>query len=160
MYSPPCMCTAVKKLRFKADFSLDLTVNNEDCEPWDLSLDHGQRKALRKCEQEKPWLLMASPPCTSFNVLPNLFLDKQDEGEFQAKIDSAIEHVAFALFICKKQAAERRMFALEHPASASSCLIATRDSASTSAPLAWRLRLTVFSNQRNSSSAWFSTPQS
>ena len=92
MYSPPRMCTAAKKLRFKADFSLDLTVNNEDCEPQDLSLDHGQRKALRKCEQEKPWLLMASPPCTSFNVLPNLFLDKQDEGEFQAEIDSAIEH--------------------------------------------------------------------
>ena len=37
---------------------------------------------------------------------------KQVDSEFQAKLDGAIEHFAFAVFICKKQVAERRTFAV------------------------------------------------
>ena len=61
---------------------------------------------------------MASPPCTAFSVPHKIFLDKQDEDDFQAKIEIAIKHMAFAVFIYTKQVAEGRMFALEHPASA------------------------------------------
>ena len=38
----------------------------------------------------------------------------------QAELDAAIKHLAFAVFLCLKQAAEGRKFVFEHPVGASS----------------------------------------
>ena len=108
------------KLGWSAGSSMDVTRLDEDGEPWDLSKEHIQRKALKKWEEEKPWLLTASPPCTMFCVLQNLSLHKRDAQEVSEQMEAAIKHLGFAVFLCLKQAAEGRKFMLEHPASASS----------------------------------------
>ena len=74
VYSPPRVCATARKIGLTAGCSFDLIVNDENGEPWDLSIESVQRKALRKWEEEKPWLLVASPPCTMFNLLQNLSL--------------------------------------------------------------------------------------
>ena len=99
-------------------------MNDENGEPWDLSIESVQRKALRKWEKEKPWLLVASPPCTMISLLQNLSLAKRDDAVVRMEVERAIKHLAFAVFLCKKQAAESRKFALEHPATASSWQLA------------------------------------
>ena len=72
------------KLGYLTGFSMDLTTQDEDGMPWDLSLAATQRKALRRSEVDKPYLLAASPPCTAFSVLQNLKRDKREAAEVQA----------------------------------------------------------------------------
>ena len=101
--------------------SMDLTTMDRDGRPWDLSLAATQSKALRRWELEKPYLLVASPPCTAFSALQNLSRDKREATEVQAELDAAIQHLSFAVFLCMKQVAEGRKFVFEHPVGASSC---------------------------------------
>ena len=42
----------------------------------------------------------------------------------QAELDAAIQHLAFAAFLCLKHASEGRKFVFEHPVSASSWQLA------------------------------------
>ena len=58
------------------------------------------------------------------SLLQNLSLAKRDDAVVRMDVERAIKHLAFAVFLCKKQAAEGRKFALEHPATASSWQLA------------------------------------
>ena len=75
-------------------------------------------------KRTKPYLLVASPPCTVFSALQNLSRDKREAAEVQAELDAGIRHLAFAVFLCLKQASEGRKFVFEHPVSASSWQLA------------------------------------
>ena len=57
-------------------------------------------------------------------MLQNLTRDKREAAEVQAELDAAIQHLAFAVLLCLKQAAEGRKFVFEHPVSASSWQLA------------------------------------
>ena len=119
-YSPPRMTAMAEKLGWTGGAAMDVTRQAPDGVPWDLSDDSIQKKALKQWEDEKPWLLTASPPCTMFCTLQNLSIGKRDAGKVQAELEEAIKHLAFSVFLCMKQAAEGRKFMIEHPASASS----------------------------------------
>ena len=73
LYSPPRMAAMASKLGYTQGFSMDLTTLDENGRPWGLSLAATQRKALRRWELDKPYLLVASPPCMVFSVLQNLW---------------------------------------------------------------------------------------
>ena len=100
IYSPPRMAAMASRLGYTPGFSMDLTTLDEDGLPWDLSLAATQRKALRRWELDKPYLLVASPPCTAFCALQNLSRDKREAAEVQAELDAAIQRFAFAAFLC------------------------------------------------------------
>ena len=87
-------------LGYVPGFSMDLTTLDEDGMPWDLSLAATQRKALHRWEIDKPYLLVAPPPCTAFSVFQNLMRDKREASEVQAELDAAIQQFAFAVFMC------------------------------------------------------------
>ena len=70
---------------------------------------------------------MLSPPCAAFSSLQNLARDKRQAAEVQAELDAAIQHLAFAVFLCLKQTLEGRKFVFEHPVSASSWQLALVD---------------------------------
>ena len=72
---------------------MDLTTMDEDGKPWDLSSAATQRKALRRWEIDKPYLLVASPPCTVFSVFQNLTRDKGEAADVQAELAEAIKFV-------------------------------------------------------------------
>ena len=70
-------------------------------------------------DEEAPWLLVVSPPCTMFSALQNLNILKMDSEEARRRLKEAMEHVAFGVLMCLKQAKAGRMFLFEHPATAS-----------------------------------------
>ena len=80
IYSPPRMATMAAKLGFSPGFSLDLTITNDAGEPWDLSNKKTQDDAIKLQDDQKPWLLVISPPCTWFSTSMNLNVTKMDEA--------------------------------------------------------------------------------
>ena len=72
IYSPPRMAAMASRLGYTPGFSMDLTTLDEDGRPLDFSLAATQRKALRRWELDKPYLLVASPPCTALSALQHL----------------------------------------------------------------------------------------
>ena len=72
IYSPPRVVPHAEKAGFGAGWSLDLTVNDEDGEPWDFSRHECREKARQLIHKTRPLLLVGSPMCTWFSVLQNL----------------------------------------------------------------------------------------
>ena len=66
-YSPPRMATMAAALGFNPGFSMDLTTANNEGKPWDLSDKKMQDAAIKQQDEQKPWLLVVSPPCTWFS---------------------------------------------------------------------------------------------
>ena len=78
IYSPPRVVALATRYGLRPGFSLDLSVNDECGKPWDFT-DPAQRdKAREMVTEQKPWLIIGSPPCTKFSILQNLNISKRD----------------------------------------------------------------------------------
>ena len=119
-YSPPRMVEAAMRLGYKPGFAIDLTKKNKDGKPWDLSIPERQEEALSLLDEMAPWVLIMSPPCTMFSTLQGFNFKRQDEADVEPRMKAAIEHLAFCVLLCRRQAAAGRKFVFEHPAGASS----------------------------------------
>ena len=87
-------------------------------EGWDLSTAAGRAACWQALEEEKPTLVVGSPPCATFSTLR--FLNKLPEERRQREMRKAIEHVNFCMAVYRWQIDNGRFFAHEHPWSASS----------------------------------------
>lgn len=123
-YSPPRLTTTAERLGYRHSFALDLTTTNADGEKWDLSNRKMQEKALKLLDEEAPWLLMVSPPCTPFSALQAWNFPRQEQAVVEQKMKEGIQHMAFAVLLCLRQAKAGRKFVLEHPAGATSWQLA------------------------------------
>ena len=119
-YSRPRMTDMAKKLGYSEGFALDLRTSAEDGEPWDLSQKHIQQKALELQAKMAPYLLIVSPPCTWFSTLQAWNVGKMEAGKVSEEVKNAMNHLAFAVILCTRQAQAGRKFLFEHPAAASS----------------------------------------
>ena len=72
VYSPPRMSKVARQLGYSEGFALDLMTNDEEGRPWNLADKECQERALKLQEETKPWMLIASPPCTMFSTLQNI----------------------------------------------------------------------------------------
>ena len=73
VYSPPRVTKAAKvltKLGITPGFALDITVDDETGEPWDLSKPEKQDKAVGLTIDTEPDLIVGSPPCIDFIPCP------------------------------------------------------------------------------------------
>ena len=91
---------------------------------WDLN-DETQRQKMEKIlDEQKPTLLIGSPPCVKFSILMNLLMGKnlapERRARFHEELDEAISQLRFCFKLYRKQIAAGRYFLHEHPASASS----------------------------------------
>ena len=98
---------------------MDLTTVDVDGVPWDCYLVSNQKRAMKRWEDERPWLLVVALPCAMLSILQNLALEKRDAGEVHKQFEEAVKHMAFSVYMLK-QAAEGRKFAFEHLVAASS----------------------------------------
>ena len=67
VFSPPRVTQAIKllpRLRLVPGLALDVTRCNDKGEPWDFDDPAKQEEALQLFEEQKPVLLVGSPPCT------------------------------------------------------------------------------------------------
>ena len=91
---------------------------------WDLNDPEHQRELERIQDEQKPSILIGSPPCTRFSTLMNLLMGRdltsEQRAKFHAELDVAIAQLKFCFKLYRKQISEGRYFLHEHPAAASS----------------------------------------
>ena len=117
VYSPERITRACLKQNLTPGSSFDLTNG------WDFTIKSHRDKAFQKFRDEKPRLLIWSPPCTYFSILQNLNLEIRDEAwkeKFRASLGVAKQHVRFCVILYKMQAREGRYWLHEHPRTATS----------------------------------------
>ena len=110
----------MQRVGLRPGWALDLTVNQDDGSPWDLSVAANQEAALKKQEEEAPELLIASPMCAAFSALQNLNYRNMIAQELIDKVRVAMEHIRFALLMCEVQAKAGRYCLFERPVQARS----------------------------------------
>ena len=102
-------------------WSFDLTMRDPlTNEPWDLSRKDVQQRVTKMVTESKPFMVVGSPPCTAFSRLQELSKHKRDPKIVQKKLADAVEHIRFCFKIYKLQRKAGRLFAHEHPSTATS----------------------------------------
>ena len=95
--------------------SLDLTTSNERGEAWDFNDPRMRQDAERKVIRERPTVLMVSPVREAFSTLQNRNYANMDPEDVRKKIQHGVNHLQFAMDLCRIQWEASRYFAFEHP---------------------------------------------
>ena len=119
VFSPPRVVKQGEKLGFKAGTSMDLMTG------WNFELKADRERAIKLIKEEKPKLLIGSPPCTYFSMLQELNKFNQRFNEdwlarFNDNLIKAKNHIRFCIVLYKMQMDEGRYWLHEHPWSARS----------------------------------------
>ena len=120
VYSVPRVAKACEKLGLKVGWSLDLCTSDNDGKPWDFTQAEMRNRAARKVIEDKPLLLIGSPPCTNWSSLMNFNWDKMDPKTVEERKRVARVHLEFCAKLYRIQHEVGRYFLHEHPASATS----------------------------------------
>ena len=91
--------------------AMDLTTG------WDFNLESHRRKAEAYVDEQKPLMLIGSPPCVAFSQLQALIPDSQRKAR---QLAEGIRHMEFVAKLYKKQIEAGRLFLHEQPAHARS----------------------------------------
>eukprot|EP00973_Karenia_brevis_P081029 11238831-Karenia_brevis.AAC.1 len=85
-----------EKLGLRAGFAWDLSEKDHDGATWDLSKPKMQQRAITKLKDERPWLLIVSPPCTPFSSLQWWNFPRMERDEVHKLFEDGLQHLAFA----------------------------------------------------------------
>ncbi len=101
-------------------FALDLTTTDEKGEPWDFTKPEKRYKAMQWVKQKAGLLLVVSPMCGPFSQMQAVNYKRIDEKDIKRKLEDAMEHIKFAMQLCRIQERSGLYFLFEHPRNASS----------------------------------------
>ena len=87
---------------------------------WNFLLANHRKQCLQEIADQKPLMVIVSPPCVEYSVMQNCSRDKRDpevqrRGQTEAQI-----LLNFAMQVCELQSQLGNFFVFEHPAYASS----------------------------------------
>ena len=115
IFSPPRVVPYAQRLGLRATTSLDLLTG---C---DILTFQGRSMALTALSQQRPRLVILSPPCTMYSALQHMWnLSKMPAAVREEKLKEAKTFLRFAMHIAETQRAAGRWFLFEHPQRASS----------------------------------------
>ena len=114
------MVATVERMVLKTGWALGLGTNDETGRPWDFTRAGMRNKAARLFLEDKPVVLMGSPPCTDWSVLMNLNWDKVDPEVVAERKVIARVHLELCAKLCSIQREVGRRFIHEHPSSSKS----------------------------------------
>ena len=114
IFSPPRVCAQARILGLRAGFSHDLSTGV------DMLQFEGRARVWADIDQAQPRLLVSSPPCTWFSKLQNLNLHHYTDEHRAARDTDAKMLLDFGIACCRKQLVAGRLFAHEHPWTATS----------------------------------------
>jgi hypothetical protein len=123
LYSPPRVTTQIAKLpelHLAPGQTFDFRADRNG-RSWNFLLAADRAEARRFIQEEKPYIVIGSPPCTSFcsfNRRPNY--RRMDPDRVRLLVHDGNVLLKFAIEIYEFQLAEGRHFLHEHPASACS----------------------------------------
>ena len=100
--------------------ALDLTLPDENGEPWDFSRPSMRAKAEKLLDAPEPTLLVDSPMCTAISTWQFINTKKCHPNIVQAEKKAGLVHLAWMCKLYAKQAAAGRLFLHEHPGNATS----------------------------------------
>ena len=99
------------KLGITPGFALDLTVNDENGQPWDFDDSRQRNRATRKVLVEKPDLLVGSPMCVEFSAWQRLNKAKSPTPEeYDERRRKAVRHLEFVCKLYRLQSEAGRLF--------------------------------------------------
>ena len=84
VYSPPRVTKAARmipRLGILPGFAMDITVNDENGNPWDFEVKSQKERAARKLIETAPDLLVGSPMCKEFSPWQRLNKAKSTEPD-------------------------------------------------------------------------------
>ena len=129
IYSAPRVTKALKlmpSMELVPGFALDLSGEDENGNSWDFTRPDMRAKARALLLEEKPFLLIGSPPCTAFcswQALNAARLGWTAQDIKRRRAEGEL-HVRFCCELYKLQAEAGRHFLHEHPANAASWQLA------------------------------------
>jgi hypothetical protein len=125
LYSPPRVTTHIGSLPYvhlEAGMTFDLRMGR-DGKKWDFLKAADRAKARQLISQEKPFIVIGSPPCTDFSSWNTRLNHKRmSEQEVRRRKVEAETLLGFAIEVYEHQMRHGRHFLHEHPASATSWL--------------------------------------
>ena len=98
VYSLPRVAAAAKllpSLRIIPGASLDITVNQENGEPWDFDILENRLKARALYAEQRPALLVGSVICTAFSALQAMNEQRRDPEVVKRERIRAMVHLRF-----------------------------------------------------------------
>ena len=121
IFSPPRVTALANKFKLTPGFALDLSQDDpEDGKPWDFNNSAKRAKAIKLIKEDKPFILIASPPCTPFSIMFRSNASRMDPERRKRALQEGINHLNFCCNLYTLQDSEGRYFLHEHPQSASS----------------------------------------
>ena len=84
---------------------------------WDFNIPEHRHQAERYVNQEKPLVLIGSPPCVAFSQLQSLTPESENKAR---KLEEGIRHMEFMVKLYRKQVEGGIIFLHENPAHAKS----------------------------------------
>ena len=101
-------------------FALDLTTNDEECNPWDFNCPRRRQKARKLRAESKPYCLVGSPRCTMHSTLHAMNAACRDPEVRRMAMLRSDTHKRFVMGLHEEQANAGHYFLHEHPAWATS----------------------------------------
>ena len=123
IYSAPRVTAAAQRLPqygIAAGLALDLTVDDETGKPYDFSDPKQRAKADKLFQEQQPFLLVGSPPCTPFSQIQAINPARRDPREIERELIAGRVHLEFCCSLYRKQIARGAYFLHEHPQGATS----------------------------------------
>ena len=114
IYSPARVTELCSRFNLQRGMAMDLKSG------YDFDKEEDRNKAWAMLEEDKPMLVIGSPPCTFFSTLQylNMHLHKDDvewTRKFKENLEKAKRHVEFGFNIYQYQREQGRFFLHEHP---------------------------------------------
>ncbi|CAK0892249.1 unnamed protein product, partial [Prorocentrum cordatum] len=116
-YSPNRFTSMATSYGLKPSFFIDVTAKRDDDAFWDLGDEEDQRRLEAMQEEQRPDLLIGSPPCTSFSAL---LQHSKTKGEIEEMREEGRKHVRVCIEAYKRQLQMGQHFLHEHPAGSAS----------------------------------------
>ena len=79
-----------------------------------------QKRAMKRVEEDAPYLLIGSPPCTPFSRIQFFNKSRGSPEEKARKLDQAKAHITFCIKLYRAQRKRGRFLLHEHPHGADS----------------------------------------
>ena len=117
VFSPNRVTQVCKKYGLTPGEAMDLSTG------WDFDRGEDRRQAIKHIKQEKPMVVIGSPPCTVFSQLQTMSMHTQSAAwmeEYEVRKQHATRHMEFCMGLYKLQMAWGRYFLHGHPECASS----------------------------------------